>query len=76
VLLLQVAHPFVVSFHGAMQDDAHVYYLLGYCPGGDLAYHLYKHGSLKISAVRFFAAEIMMTVQVRACNCSTSNSKW
>jgi hypothetical protein len=59
-----------------MQDDAHVYYLLGYCPGGDLAYHLYKHGSLKISAVRFFAAEIMMTVQVRACNSSISNSKW
>ncbi|KAG5184589.1 kinase-like domain-containing protein, partial [Tribonema minus] len=59
----QISHPLIVAFHGAMQDKSNVYFLLAYYPGGDLAYHLSKHGALKTSAVRFFAAEVLLAVQ-------------
>lgn len=63
--IVKISHPLVVAFHGAMQDESNVYYLLAYYPGGDLAFHLGKHGALKTSAVRFFAAEVLLAVQVR-----------
>lgn len=62
-ILELVTHPFIVEYYGAMQDETHIYYLLGYCSGGDLANYLCRYGSLKLSAVKFFISEIISAVQ-------------
>ena len=36
----QMRHPFIVNLHHAFQSREKLYYILDYCPGGELFYHL------------------------------------
>lgn len=35
-ILVGIDHPFVVKLHSSFQNEAKLYFLLEYCPGGDL----------------------------------------
>ncbi len=61
-ILAKISHPFIVGFHGAMQDTDHIYYLLEFCHGGDLGSLLCKYGSLNWATSQFFVAEILLAI--------------
>ena len=39
-VLSQINHPMVSGMHYAFQSSAHLYFLLDYCPGGELFFYL------------------------------------
>ena len=51
-------HPFVVQMHCAFQTVDKLIFVLDYCAGGDLYYHISRNGRLTESRCKFYAAEL------------------
>lgn len=56
-------HPFVLGLHYSFQTPFYLYFVLDYCPGGDLSFHLANKGCFSEDEVRFFIAELILSVQ-------------
>jgi len=57
-----VKHPFIVSLNMAFQSKDKLYFVLDYCAGGELFFHLGKLGKFPESRARFYAAEIILAI--------------
>ena len=56
-------HPFIVTLHGAFQDEQYIYFVLEYMGGGDLYGHMASlHSPLAQEQVRIAAAEIALAI--------------
>ncbi|GAB4820055.1 hypothetical protein N2152v2_007101 [Parachlorella kessleri] len=64
-ILSTVDHPFLATLYATLQTDTHLHFLLEYCDGGELYALLSSQGNkrLKESAVRFYAAEVLLALQ-------------
>ena len=56
-------HSNVVKFHGSFQDDDNLYFLLELCPYGSLSELLKHFEKLPSELVRFYAAQIVSTLE-------------
>ncbi|KAI9915654.1 hypothetical protein PsorP6_007042 [Peronosclerospora sorghi] len=56
-------HPFIVGLHYAFQTAERLYFVLDYCPGGELFYHLSRMKKLPESMACFYAAEITLALE-------------
>ncbi len=63
-LLGEQGSPFVVRLYQAFQDDENLYMILHFAGGGDLFSQLEKRRRLPEEAVRFYAAEILLALEV------------
>jgi len=61
-VLASVSHPFVVCLHYAFQTKDKLYFVLDYCPGGDLFFHLSRCGCFPEAMAKFYAAEIVLAL--------------
>ena len=64
-VLSSVDHPFLAAMFSSFQTDASLFFVLEYCPGGEL-YDLMKkqpHNRFSEDAARFFSAEIVLALQ-------------
>lgn len=61
-VLASITHPFVVCLHYAFQTKDKLYFVLDYCPGGDLFFHLSRCGCFPEAMVKFYAAEIVLAL--------------
>jgi len=61
-VLASISHPFVVCLHYAFQTKDKLYFVLDYCPGGDLFFHLSRCGCFPEAMVKFYAAEIVLAL--------------
>ncbi|KAI9906989.1 hypothetical protein PsorP6_002782 [Peronosclerospora sorghi] len=54
-------HPFIVKLYSAFQTDRDLHFILEYCQGGELFFHLQQQLSQKFDekATRFYAAEVL-----------------
>lgn len=54
-------HPFIVTLYSSFQTSCDVNFVLEYCQGGELFYHLQQQFKQKFdeNAVRFYAAEVL-----------------
>mmetsp|Transcript_11615 Transcript_11615/g.23953 ORF Transcript_11615/g.23953 Transcript_11615/m.23953 type:complete len:658 (+) Transcript_11615:124-2097(+) len=57
-----VEHPFIVGMNMAFQSRDKLYFVLDYCAGGELFFHLGKLGKFSESRSRFYAAEIILAI--------------
>jgi len=57
-----VNHPFIVGMNMAFQSRDKLYFVLDYCAGGELFFHLGKLGKFTESRSRFYAAEIILAI--------------
>ena len=57
-----VRHPFIVGMNMAFQSKDKLYFVLDYCAGGELFFHLGKIGKFPEHRARFYAAEIMLAI--------------
>ena len=57
-----VRHPFIVGLNMAFQSKEKLYFVLDYCAGGELFFHLNKLGKFPESRARFYAAEIVLAI--------------
>ena len=57
-----VSHPFIVSMNMAFQSKDKLYFVLDYCAGGELFFHLGKLGKFPENRARFYSAEIILAI--------------
>ena len=64
-MVFSAQHPFVVQLHAAYQTRHHVYLVLDYCAGGDLAMYV-RHagkGGLPEPTAQFVSAEVLLALE-------------
>lgn len=59
-IMEELNHPFILTFHCAMQDDNQIYFLLEVLLGGELFRTLRCEGQFPESWSRFYAASVML----------------
>lgn len=57
-----VKHPFIVGMNMAFQSKDKLYFVLDYCAGGELFFHLGKVGKFPEPRASFYAAEIILAI--------------
>ena len=57
-----VKHPFIVGLNMAFQSKDKLYFVLDYCAGGELFFHLGKVGKFTEQRAMFYAAEITLAI--------------
>jgi len=57
-----VKHPFIVGLNMAFQSNDKLYFVLDYCAGGELFFHLSKVGKFPEPRARYYAAEIVLAM--------------
>merc|ERR550525_923701 len=62
-VLETVAHPFIVTLYYAFQTPKKLYFVLEYCPGGELFFHLSRAGRFSEGRCRFYASEILLAIE-------------
>ncbi|GAB9473061.1 Agc protein kinase [Globisporangium polare] len=62
-VLSVASHPFIVGLHYAFQTQAKLYFVLDYCPGGELFFHLSRMGKFDETMSRFYAAELVVALE-------------
>mmetsp|Transcript_6799 Transcript_6799/g.11955 ORF Transcript_6799/g.11955 Transcript_6799/m.11955 type:complete len:346 (+) Transcript_6799:63-1100(+) len=62
-VLEAVSHPFIVQLHYAFQTPKKLYFVLEYCPGGELFFHLSRAGRFSEGRTRFYSSEILLAIQ-------------
>jgi serine/threonine protein kinase len=62
-VLSVVSHPFIVGLHYAFQTESKLYFVLDYCPGGELFFHLSRMGKFDEKMVRFYGAELVVALE-------------
>ena len=60
VIMSELNHPFILTFHCAMQDEHNIYFLLEVLLGGELFRTLRQEGQFSESWSRFYAASVML----------------
>jgi len=63
VILQNVNSPFIVNLHYAFQTSEKLYYVLDFCSGGELFFHLKKSFKFSEKKARFYAAECTLALQ-------------
>lgn len=56
-------HPFIVSMHYTWTTSTKIYFVLDYCPGGELFFHLSRRKRLPEYMARFYIAEITLALE-------------
>ena len=62
--ILETVHsPFIVKMDYAFQSETKLFFLLDYCPGGELFFYLSQIGRFKEDAARFYASNILLALE-------------
>jgi protein kinase X len=64
LILSQVTHPFIVMLYHRFQDERSLYLLEEFVQGGQLDHFISKNGRLANETARFYAAQVVMAMQV------------
>jgi len=62
-VLGMVSHPFIVRLRYAFQTKKKLYFVMDYCSGGELFYHLQRAGRFSENRTKFYAAEIVLALE-------------
>lgn len=62
-VLETMSHPFIVQLYFAFQTPKKLYFVMEYCPGGELFFHLSRAGRFGEKAATFYAAEIILALE-------------
>lgn len=62
-VLVEVRHPFIIQLHWTFQTRLYLYFVLEYCSGGELFYHLSKRGRFNEEAAKFYFSEVLLGLE-------------
>ena len=62
-VLVEVRHPFIVQLHWTFQTRCQLYFVLEFCPGGELFFHLAKRGRFDDGTSRFYFCEVLLGLE-------------
>ena len=62
-VLVEVRHPVIVQLHWTFQTRSSLYFVLEFCSGGELFYHLSKRGRFNEASAKFYFAEVLLGLE-------------
>lgn len=62
-ILELVKHPFVIQLRYAFQNQVKLYFVVDYCPGGELFFHIQKVERFNEEATKFYASQIVLALE-------------
>ena len=62
-VLGKIMHPFIVSLNYAFQTPDKLYFVLDYCAGGELFFHLGREGRFSERRAQFYAGQITLALE-------------
>lgn len=62
-VLARVNHPFIVKLKYAFQNPKKLYFVLEFCAGGELFFHLSRERRFEESRARFYAGCIVLAIE-------------
>jgi serine/threonine protein kinase len=62
-VLVEVRHPFIVQLHWTFQTKSHLYFVLEFCAGGELFYHLSRRGRFDEGTSKFYFCEVLLGLE-------------
>jgi serum/glucocorticoid-regulated kinase 2 len=62
-ILVDIDHPFVIKFKGSFQTLKKLYFVLEYCPGGELFNLISKRKRFSEDQARFYAAQMVLALE-------------
>lgn len=62
-ILERIKHPFIVSLQFSFQTNKKLYFVLDYCPGGELFFYLQNIGRFKEKTACFYASNILFGIE-------------
>jgi hypothetical protein len=62
-VLSYIHHPYIVGLNMAFQSSDRLFFILDYCAGGELFFHLGKVGRFTEDRAKFYAAEITLALE-------------
>lgn len=67
-ILEKIKNPFIVDLHFAFQTDDKLYFIMDFCNGGELFYHLRKSNIFPEKRACFYAAELILAIECLHAN--------
>lgn len=61
-VLETAAHPFIVNLMYAFQTPKKLYFVLEFCPGGELFFHLSRNGRFSEGRAKFYTSELLLAI--------------
>lgn len=61
-VLMNISHPFIVNLWGTFQDDANLYMVMDYVPGGELFSVLRRVKRFPDATAKFYAAQVLLAL--------------
>ena len=58
-----ISHPFIIKLRYAFQNAKKLYFVLEYCPGGELFYHLSSASRFEEEKAKFYSAQIVLALK-------------
>jgi len=55
-------HPFICHLHSSFQDERFLFFVMDYCSGGELFFHLSRLKFFSESIARFYVAEVVLAI--------------
>ena len=62
-ILELVKHPFIIQLRYAFQSQVKLYFVVDYCPGGELFFHIQKVERFNEEAAKFYAAQMVLALE-------------
>lgn len=62
-ILELVKHPFIIQLRYAFQNEAKLYFVVDYCPGGELFFHIQKVERFNEEATKFYASQMVLAIE-------------
>ena len=62
-ILEKISHPFIVKLRYAFQNSKKLYFVIDYCPGGELFFHLQRCLKFDEDLTKFYAAQIVLAIE-------------
>jgi serum/glucocorticoid-regulated kinase 2 len=63
ILVKMPPHPFLIKLHSTFQNNKKLYFILEYCPGGELFSLLQKRRRFTEDQARFYAAQMVLALE-------------
>jgi serine/threonine protein kinase len=62
-ILELVKHPFIIQLKYAFQNEVKLYFVVDYCPGGELFFHIQKVERFNEEATKFYASQMVLALE-------------
>eukprot|EP00826_Nyctotherus_ovalis_P001611 TRINITY_DN10269_c0_g13_i1.p1 TRINITY_DN10269_c0_g13~~TRINITY_DN10269_c0_g13_i1.p1 ORF type:complete len:701 (-),score=112.04 TRINITY_DN10269_c0_g13_i1:759-2861(-) len=62
-IMASLDHPFIVKLHWSFQSRKRLHFVMDFCAGGELFYHLHNVGRLSEVQAKFYFAEVLLGIE-------------